>query len=485
MDIVIINSFDEYIQRTEELKGKYYFRGQSNSAWDIIPSLFRNSETLSLINERNTIREKMSESPKQSPIEALFHLQHYGKATRFCDVTVSQLSALFFASEGETDGAVFVIRKDTAVNLRSCEMDIFGQALVCNNEKLSDIEIDSRLSFDIGEVLSQNYVVDYKGLGYSNPRAFRQGGTGILFGFSIEGNSISSIGSLNIDDLLVQKIIITKEAKTKILSELRQLGYSKEMLYDNFDEAYHFDNVNISQTSFTIRQRYDKSWFYKICAEYQINTLYYNRDDLALQISVLYTSFFRLYGDNSRVWTFFYFDENDFASKNWICRGCWDAVNQYEIRWNKGYMAYRLNHFNEQIASKDAIDQMVRLVNEINPIYNRIIEYTSHSNYDIHGFFELINDVQAVVRKISENAGSIPYTDLKNQFLPDIAWRYINNIDWLVGDMLIFSNRTDMKDQTIRWMLSNTYLSACEKSKMEYETFLNKKDEKQNNTIYT
>lgn len=148
-------------------------------------------------------------------------------------------------------------------------------------------------------------------------------------------------------------------------------------------------------------------------------------------------------------------------------------------------MAYRLNHFNEQIASKDAIDQMVRLVNEINPIYNRIIEYTSHSNYDIHGFFELINDVQAVVRKISENAGSIPYTDLKNQLLPDIAWRYINNIDWLVGDMLIFSNRTDMKDQTIRWMLSNTYLSACEKSKMEYETFLNKKDEKQNNTIYT
>ena len=473
MNIISIHSFNEYIQYTENLKGQFYFRGQSNAAWNIIPSIFRNTDAFSLSMERNAISERRKKNPKQSPIEAVFHMQHYGEATRFCDLTISPLAALFFASEGETDGAVFVIRKDSAININSYEIDVFSQVLVRDIASLSEIEIDASLSLDVEEILSNNHVVEYKNLGYSNPRAFRQGGTGILFGFGVDENALSLSGNVDVDGLIVNKLEIAKTAKAKILSELRQLGYSKEMLLDHMGEIYEPEDVSVTQTSFTIERRFDKGYFNKIVAQYRLNTLYYNRDDLALQINDLYADLFNKYGENARIWTYFYFDKNDVAGANWICMGWWNKENQYEIRWTKEYQAYRLNRFNEQISSEAAINKMITLADEITPIYNDIFNYVSQPDYSLQGFFAVLQDVQPVVRKICDTAGNVPYTDLEHQKLPDSAWSYINNIDWLIGDMLIFSKRPDMKEQVIRWMLHKTYISACEKSKCEFEKLLN------------
>ena len=267
--------------------------------------------------ERNVIQVNLSKNPKASPIETLFHMQHFGTATRICDLTISHLSALFFASEGDdTDGAVFVIRKDSFTNAKSYEMDLFSQVLTNDILILSEIEANADISLDIRKVLSQNYVIEYKYLGYSNPRAFRQGGTGIIFGFGIDGDSVLSLDNHNVDDFIIEKIIIPQTAKIDIIIELRKLGYSKEMLYDSFEEAYVFEDITLSQISFTVEQRFDKGWFNKIVALYRLNTLYYNRDELAVQIDALYKNFFAQYGENARIWTYFYFDDNDVAGAN-------------------------------------------------------------------------------------------------------------------------------------------------------------------------
>jgi hypothetical protein len=113
-----IRSLDEYIEYTDEFKGKNYFRGQANSLWNITPYISRTSLSLSVSDEQDAIAKSIEEDrnqhrlvriPKQ--LEALFKLQHYGTPTRICDLTISNLCALFFAvsSDNNDDGAVYII----------------------------------------------------------------------------------------------------------------------------------------------------------------------------------------------------------------------------------------------------------------------------------------------------------------------------------------------------------------------------------------
>ena len=126
--------------------------------------------------------------------------------------------------------------------------------------------------------------------------------------------------------------------------------------------------------------------FNKVIVDYRLNTLYYSQDDLALQIDALYRILFIQYGKNARIFTNFYFDNNDVAGPNWICMGLWNELTAYEIKWS-----------------------------------------------------------------------------------------YISNVEWLVGDMAIFSKRKDIQDQEIKSMLSEIYLSTCEKSKRAYEMLVQTK----------
>jgi len=422
--------------------------------------------------ERDIIREKMKDNLKRNPIEVVFFMQHYGEATRFCDLTISPLSALFFASEGETDGAVFVVRKDSVISVRSPEMGLFSQVLFHDIENTSEIETDANLSLDVNKILSQNHVVDYKNLGYSNPRAFRQGGTGILFGFGVEGSIISQSGNVDVGELIITKLVIDETAKTKILIELRKLGYFKEALFDIIGEIHEPDQVFMTQTSFFTERRFDKEGcFNKIIAKYRVNTLQHNRDDLAIQINNLYAKLFTQYGENARIGIFFYFDENDVFIANWICRGLWSKETQYEIRWNNDYQADCLNRLNEQISSETAINSMASLVNELTPAYRKLLAYISQPDYDLKTLFALLQDIQPYVKKRCDDAGSIPYTDFEHQRIPESAWSFISNFDRLIGEMLMFSKRLDMKEQTIRWMLQ-TYINDCEKPKNEYEKLI-------------
>lgn len=98
MKTTTINSFEGYLSYTEPLKGKFYFRGQGDASWTLLPTLFRDSNATDLKDECDVIAEVRTENPKLSAIEALFYAQHNGKHTRILDLTISVLNALCFAT---------------------------------------------------------------------------------------------------------------------------------------------------------------------------------------------------------------------------------------------------------------------------------------------------------------------------------------------------------------------------------------------------
>lgn len=465
-----INSFIEYVEYTEKYKGQYYFRGQSNTAWDITPSLFRAGKSSTLDSERKMIFDKMASNPNLSPLSALFELQHYGTSTRICDLTISPLCALFFSCESEDDGAVFMINKEDAINADSYEMSFLSFILKDGISSLSELHKEYGNSLEASDIISKDYVVAYKDLCYTNPRAFRQGGTGIVFGFGKFGDEILSHGTPHLDDLIVEKIIIPHSVKTEAIKNLRKLGFSKEMLHDTLDGH---DEVFITQTEFHVEKRFDKAPFNKINAKYRINSLYFNRDQLAMEIGKLYERLFAQYGKNARIWTFFYFDENDCGSiPNWICRGVWREDMQYSIEWTKSYHAYRLNHLNEQVSRQEVIGKYTQLASKVLPYCECLLNYVEKPNYSLDDFLTLVKEVQPVVYTICNEANNIPFSDEKIETFINKVWLFISDVDWFVGDMIIFSNRTDLKKQTIRWMIDRTYLQKCKQSKNNYLTAL-------------
>lgn len=105
-----IKSIEQYITAIMKMKKEqddkklfayqWFFRGQKDSSWSIIPNAFRGDK---IQNEysviQNAIRQNPFEFHSLTEFDILTKLQHYGLGTRLLDVTLNPLVALYFATE--------------------------------------------------------------------------------------------------------------------------------------------------------------------------------------------------------------------------------------------------------------------------------------------------------------------------------------------------------------------------------------------------
>ncbi len=265
-----------------------------------------------------------------SPVEALFYAQHYGTPTRICDITISPFCALFFAAEGSSDGAVYVIEKKNEITTASVEMTLFNCVLAQESDEVP-VPVNNSIITKPELILSRNYVVQANELNYSNDRAFRQGGTGIVFGYDTADRILKPVGKEAVSRLIIEKIIIPGTSKHEILNILRRLGYSRDILINDPLKGYLFENATLARDEFSISTGYDAGAFKKIIARYRVSTLYFDRDVLSMQIDRLYQSLLKRYGYSSRIWIYFFYDNDDIVACNWICRGVWVQDYRYKI----------------------------------------------------------------------------------------------------------------------------------------------------------
>lgn len=459
MRTIIIESFKQYIEYTEKYKNNYLFRGQANKNWSIIPSLFRDNSVLE--QEVNTIKES-EYFDNENILTGIFKMQHYGVPTRLLDLTISPLSALFFTIDDETqlnnDGVVYVIDKNKSIPFNESEIVRFSRLII--DETLSD----RQLAEDEIACLTRDYIIQYDyRFSYSNNRAILQGGTALVVGFGFEENTICRDKQINLEPYLIEKIIIPFRLKSIIKDELSILGYSKSTLYESF-ETTQPDKVQLSKFEFDITQR---AGFYKITAKYKVNTINFNNDDLTLEIVSLYSTLFAKYGANSRIWLFFFFDENDLEHFNWICRGQWDEQDNYKLIWTKDYIKQRLKYINEEISTQEVITRFKPFINQATIIEDKIRQVICSKTYD--DIVDILFHMEKEVTKCFLQSNDIPYGDYAIEAFARTALNYICEVDRLVRDNIIFIKRGEKQQFIMYWI--DSVLKDCQKARNKLEKY--------------
>ena len=458
-----ISSYDEFIDYTEPYKGKYYFRGQKNREWAILPTLFRNGNIPDFEVERQIILSEMADSPKKQPLEAIYFAQHHGKSTRICDLTISPLNALCFAADSGTetddkDGVVFVIDRSNAIALSSVEVRLLSTVLT-GDSQLSSIAAES-----LSDILTKNYVIDYKDFVYSNERAFRQGGTGIIFGFGLVNGILTPIGSTDIDHLIIEKIFIPSTIKGTVYRQLRSRGISVDILLGTSGEEYLSEDVTIIQTEFKVLRIYDKKHLNKVNAKYKVSSVYFDRDSLFRQIEELYNSLLVKYESDARVWTFFYHDELDITHTNWICRGVWDANEGYRIAWNNSYHTNRFMYQNEEISREEAFDRVMKVANAITPLFEGLNDIIETQTYTLAELRKYTDSIRGKISELFMEAQNIPFTDTEAEKVVEKVLSFINEVEMLVGDTQFYLHRNNVNEKWIRYHVKHTMESCYAKA---------------------
>lgn len=214
MKEIVVNSCEELITLIDKIisksiitlkgqKRKYYFRGQANKEWDLLPGILRqkNCNELIEINKRNNFNIKDNKEI------SLALIQHYGGITRCLDFTRNYKIALFFACNPNdkyfnNDGALFIWEKDSHMpnwftnylvyyvatsNYDEVSSWDFANDIIKKNEIFNEFirtkrstNID-KVSAEIQYYLGKGFMVDFEGVS-SDERINKQEAALFYFG---------------------------------------------------------------------------------------------------------------------------------------------------------------------------------------------------------------------------------------------------------------------------------------------------------------
>ena len=266
-EFVTITSVTEYIEAISNIrkdlleKGSseiLFFRGQSNSLWDIRPAIYRES----LISvEDEIIQKAISRVPSEfynaSDFDILTKLQHYGLPTRLLDVTMNPLVALYFAcctkeyvnnadEAEEVDGIVFY---SSAYGEDSLNREIQALSSIakerldgdCTLKKLSkSLNLSySKIDSFINILQSYHFILP----SCSNSRIICQSGAFLLSGAINIYEDPNDVWSSKVQKSVCSlkhafskdKLLIDSSAKDAILDELDFLNINEGSLFPELE----------------------------------------------------------------------------------------------------------------------------------------------------------------------------------------------------------------------------------------------------------
>lgn len=276
---MIIKNISEFISSLSILERRrsiqLFFRGHSDEKYLLLPNLYRKEKYF--VNEDNIYRETIVNSPQEfynckRTIEILVKMQHYGIPTRLLDITRNPLVALFFAccENDDVNGEVIIFnippryvrfydsdRVTILANLAKQQVDFgfdykedfdrFNERDIeeVNNQHfgylLHSIKEDKPHFYniinpkDVESVLAVQVKLD-------NPRIIKQNGAFLIFGIKkseYRESGKTYCAKINEDWILKpknEKVIIHKEYKQNILSELDLIGINNSTLFPELDD---------------------------------------------------------------------------------------------------------------------------------------------------------------------------------------------------------------------------------------------------------
>lgn len=285
----IVNNVSEFIQKVFELNKKAivmrsptissisFYRGQSNSEWGLIPSLYR--EKL-LKKEKVLIAEFLRVAPHHfvnlDYFDTLVKMQHYGLPTRLLDTTLNPLVALFFACYGENqksrDGSVYIFPNLPVFKQELNDISVIMKFIFEYPGYNIDIEKFANDVINSNEI-SLSYGRQYKGFNdvlnalqipfyavlptLNNARILNQDGSFLLFGMKAKkvtrrnnvGEFIKSdyeFETIDFDNNLEKfwkpskRFLIPANSKNIILEELEYIGITRNKMFPELEYQAEF-----------------------------------------------------------------------------------------------------------------------------------------------------------------------------------------------------------------------------------------------------
>lgn len=207
-----------------------WYRGQSNSTYELVPSLMRQSTNLAREKEAFTIFKKLAnrlslDLKGVSDWELLFAMQHYGIPTRLLDWSEVLGVSLFFAtqysSEADNEISLFIL-DPLKLNKLSAKQDVINLPAPGGSFEYESIYLRK-------EPVSTNHPIAISP-NYSNNRLLAQKGM-----FTIHPDSSKSLEELCSNCIV--KIIITNEAIPEIQDFLEMANLNAMSIFPDMEGA--------------------------------------------------------------------------------------------------------------------------------------------------------------------------------------------------------------------------------------------------------
>lgn len=274
IDLKKPNSLAEFLKYINDLGiQNLYFRGQENKDWLPEAGIFRDKYKMEIRGDREKefydalLMRCPEEFSGLGHLDRLVKMQHYGLPTRLLDITSNPLMALYFACQSclqsdedvyDKDGVVFIFKPH---DVKSAESDvgmmiatlacfskddqnaIAASSFSCDSSGVYKDENVEKFFYELSkerpafkrtinpEDLHKNCFIQPN---YLNKRLKCQSGAFVMIGLD---NEPLFRGSTDGNLTIPYKIIIPKEFKKYLLSELDNIAINRATVYQDLENA--------------------------------------------------------------------------------------------------------------------------------------------------------------------------------------------------------------------------------------------------------